>query len=335
VLRRKLPLSLSPRILSLLVFFAVVGLHQYSFYLRESTWAQHPYLLPFLAKSWAQADGVLSGRLMFESFLNSSLMGMLGLIFFGIIHPTWRPQILKALQRSSSNGVPLIAASACVGIIIGIVEATSIANDFSSLIKTVVESSLFLALVGIMVGSIILGMGVPSVVCYLLMATLMGAFQIEHSFPAVEAPNYLQQLNPEIYRQECERVQERFSDAVSMAEQMFFDQLTGLVDHLVERMSGTEDGKPKTFRDSTIGNLQDFFERFRQLNIGSNSELEELVERAESIVEGVDPQQLRNNQNLRQHVATQMSTVHANLDGLLVDRPRRNIIRSNQRSESE
>lgn len=175
VLRRKLPLSLSPRILSLLVFFAVVGLHQYSFYLRESTWAQHPYLLPFLAKSWAQADGVLSGRLMFESFLNSSLMGMLGLIFFGIIHPTWRPQILKALQRSSSNGVPLIAASACVGIIIGIVEATSIANDFSSLIKTVVESSLFLALVGIMVGSIILGMGVPSVVCYLLMATLMGA----------------------------------------------------------------------------------------------------------------------------------------------------------------
>ena len=32
--------------------------------------------------------------------------------------------------------------------------------------------------------------------------TLIGAFGIEHSFPAVEAPEYLRQLNPEVYRQE-------------------------------------------------------------------------------------------------------------------------------------
>ena len=102
-------------------------------------------------------------------------MAMLGLITFGIIHPKWRPQVLTALKRAASNGIALIAASACVGIIIGIVDATSIDNDFSEAIKSVVESSLFLALVGIMIGSIILGMGVPSVVCYLIMATLMGA----------------------------------------------------------------------------------------------------------------------------------------------------------------
>ena len=122
-------------------------------------------------------------------------------------------------------------------------------------------------------------------------------------------------------------MQARFTEAVEQAEQMFFDQLAGLVDHLVERMSGTEDGKPKTFRDTTVDNLNEFFARFRQLNIGGNAELEELVERAESIVSGVQPQQLRDNASLRQHIATQMSTVQANLDGLLVDRPRRNIQR--------
>ena len=92
-------------------------------------------------------------------------------------------------------------------------------------------------------------------------------------------------------------------------------------------MTGTEDGKPKTFRDTTVDNLNEFFARFRQLNIGGNADLEELVERAESIVSGVQPQQLRDNASLRQHIATQMSTVQANLDGLLVDRPRRNIQR--------
>jgi hypothetical protein len=161
-------------------------------------------------------------------------------------------------------------------------------------------------------------------------ATLIGAFGIEHSFPTVESPDYLRRLNPELYRQECQRVQAQFSEAVSMAEQMFFEQLSGLVDHLVERMSGTEDGRSKTFRDSTVENLNEFFSRFRQLDIGSSDQLQELVHRAQEIISGVDPQQLRDNNSLRQHTATQMSTVQASLDQLLVDRPRRNILRRNK-----
>ena len=44
-------------------------------------------------------------------------------------------------------------------------------------------------------------------------------------------------------------------------------------------------------------------------------------------MQGVEPQQLRDNATLRQRVATQLSTVQSSLDGLLVDRPRRNILR--------
>ena len=40
---------------------------------------------------------------------------------------------------------------------------------------------------------------------------------------------------------------------------------------------------------------------------------------------------LRENTNLRQQVATQLSAVGATLDGLMVDRPRRNLLR--RRSE--
>jgi Asp-tRNA(Asn)/Glu-tRNA(Gln) amidotransferase C subunit len=157
-------------------------------------------------------------------------------------------------------------------------------------------------------------------------ATLVGAFAIEHSFPSVEVPEYLQQLNPAVYRQECERVQTQFSDAVAMAEQMFHEQLKELVEHLVERLSDN-DGKAKTFRDSTITNITDFFGRFRQLRIGSNEELEQLVELAQSIVGGLEPQRLRDNQTLRQQIASQMANVKSSLDGLVIDRPRRNIIR--------
>ncbi len=109
----------------------------------------------------------------------STLVGTFGLLAFGLAHPAWRPAIMKALSSSAKNGVSLVAASACVGIIIGIVQQTGIATDFSASIKGVVETNLFLALIGITVCSIILGMGVPSVVCYLLMATLMGSLLSE------------------------------------------------------------------------------------------------------------------------------------------------------------
>ncbi len=112
-----------------------------------------------------------------------------------------------------------------------------------------------------------------------------------------------------------------------MAEEAFLSELAKLVSHLTDRLSGSEDGKPKIFRDSAVENLRGFFERFRALNVGSNEQLDELVGQCQQIVQGVQPQDLRDRQSLRQHVSTQLSSVQSVLDGLLVDRPRRNILR--------
>ena len=143
----------------------------------------------------------------------------------------------------------------------------------------------------------------------------------------MEPPDYLQQLNPELYEQECQRVQARFDEAVKLAEEAFIAELAKLVSHLTERLSGQEDGKPRVFRDSMVENLTEFFGRFRQLNVRSNEQLDQLVADAQRVIHGVDAQDLRDNQGLRQHVATEMSRVQSVLDGLLVDRPRRNILR--------
>ena len=159
-------------------------------------------------------------------------------------------------------------------------------------------------------------------------ASLRGLFDVQYEFPSIEPPDYLRQLNPELYRQECQRVSARFDEAVQLAEQAFTDELAQIVSHLCERLSGSEDGKPKTFRDSSVENLTEFFERFRHLNIGGNEQIDSLVNQVQGIVRGIRPQQLRDQQSLRQHVATELSAVTSVLDGLLVDQPRRRIIRS-------
>ena len=157
--------------------------------------------------------------------------------------------------------------------------------------------------------------------------SLSGLFDIAYDFPSVEPPDYLRQLRPELYEQECDRVTARFDEAVKLAEEAFTSELTNLVSHLTERLAGNDDGKPKIFRDSAIENMQEFFQRFRQLNVGSDAQLDELVNQCQQIVRGIEPQQLRDRVGLRQHVATELSGVQSVLDGLLVDRPRRNVLR--------
>ena len=95
--------------------------------------------------------------------------------------------------------------------------------------------------------------------------SLLGLFDVEWDFTAFEPPDYLRQLSPELYRQECQRVQARFDEAVRLAEEAFLSDLAKLVSHLTDRLSGSEDGKSKIFRDSAVENLRGFFERFRQL----------------------------------------------------------------------
>jgi hypothetical protein len=163
--------------------------------------------------------------------------------------------------------------------------------------------------------------------------SLVGLFALDWDFPSVEPPDYLLQLNPSLYEQERRRMMSRFEEAITMAEQAFTEELGKLVGHLVERLDGTADGKPKVFRDSAVSNLQEFFQQFRMLNVRSNAELDRLVGMAERMVRGVTPQRLRDSQSLREQVVSELSAVQKSLDGLLVDRPRRRILRTARTEE--
>ena len=157
---------------------------------------------------------------------------------------------------------------------------------------------------------------------------IRGLFHVEWDFPSIEPPSYLMRLNPEIYQQEQDRVARRFEEAVTLAEQAFVSEFARLVSHLTERLGSGPEGARQIFRDTAVTNLVTFFERFKQLNVGSNQELDRLVEQAQELVRGVTPQGLRDDDGLRRHVAAQFSQVQATLDGLMVDRPRRRIIRA-------
>jgi len=120
----------------------------------------------------------------------------------------------------------------------------------------------------------------------------------------------------------------RFEEAVKLAEEAFTGEFGKLVSHLVERLTPGPDGHAKTFRDSIVSNLDDFFKQFRGLNVGSNQQLDDLVDHAQKLLRGVRPDQLRADGNLRQQITSQLAHVQGTLETLLVDQPRRRILRT-------
>jgi TRAP transporter 4TM/12TM fusion protein len=79
-----------------------------------------------------------------------------------------------AMTEAAHGGVPLIVAASCVGIVLGVVTLTGVGSRLPAVLLALAQNNVIFALILIMISTIILGMGLPSAVCYLLMATLIG-----------------------------------------------------------------------------------------------------------------------------------------------------------------
>jgi TRAP-type uncharacterized transport system fused permease subunit len=79
-------------------------------------------------------------------------------------------RFLDALAESADNSIMISCACAAAGIIIGIVLMTGIGTKITTLVALISAGSIWLALPIVMVASLLFGMGLPTVVCYVLLA---------------------------------------------------------------------------------------------------------------------------------------------------------------------
>lgn len=151
------------------------------------------------------------------------------------------------------------------------------------------------------------------------------SFALAWDFPSIDPPAFLKELQPEIYEAECRKAEAKLGLAVELAEQAFVQQFQHLVTHLVDRLKGDVDGKAKVFQNSSVENLNTFFEQFRQLDLGSNAKLQQLVTQAQAAVGGITAGELRDNPDARTTVQAALSQVAGEIDGLMVNKPDRHI----------
>lgn len=82
-------------------------------------------------------------------------------------------QILKGLENGAYTALPVIVILALAGIVVGMVTLTGLGLMMSSVLIELAHGNLFFLLFLTMIASIILGMGVPPVAAYILLAILV------------------------------------------------------------------------------------------------------------------------------------------------------------------
>jgi TRAP transporter 4TM/12TM fusion protein len=108
------------------------------------------------------------------SWGDALIVGMAVLCVVGIFSRAWSPLLQRLFRSTAEGSIPLIVAAASVGVIVGLVSRTGIGTAVPQAIIPLAAGNLFLGLVAIMTCSLVLGMGVPSAVSYMLLATIIG-----------------------------------------------------------------------------------------------------------------------------------------------------------------
>ena len=155
--------------------------------------------------------------------------------------------------------------------------------------------------------------------------SLAGLFRISVDYPALEPDPSLVQVSNTLYQRECRKIKSRFEEAVTLAEQSFAAEFRKLIEHIVTRLQGLNDGTSKQFREENLTQPAVVLRAVPPVVHRQQHELERLVEDAKQAVAGYRPDWLEDSQPLRDVVRGSLEQVQAALDGLMVARPKRKI----------
>lgn len=96
-------------------------------------------------------------------------------------------QIVGVFRSAACSAVDVACACACAGIITGIFQLTGLGTKLSSIIITFSFNKLFLALILTMLASLIMGMGLPTTACYIILAIMVAPALVQMGLSKIAA----------------------------------------------------------------------------------------------------------------------------------------------------
>jgi TRAP transporter 4TM/12TM fusion protein len=114
--------------------------------------------------------------------MKSAIYAMIAAVMVSWVRKSTRmdlKKILKTLERGVRSSLEVAMACACAGIIIGVFNLTGFGVRLSSMLIEIAQGSLLALLALTMCSSLVLGMGLPTTACYIILAVLVAPAMVK------------------------------------------------------------------------------------------------------------------------------------------------------------
>jgi len=159
---------------------------------------------------------------------------------------------------------------------------------------------------------------------------LEASFYVSYRYVSLETPEKLEDISASIFQREKERVSQMWDSAAENVRDLLRFSLQETVDKLTCALKPSEDGSRKRLAKSTVSNLVEFLAMFDMRNITDDKELEAVVNKCKSVLEGVDLTNIKKNEEIKNRVLTSLGEVKADMIALSVKKPVRKITISSE-----
>ncbi|MDF2645658.1 MAG: conserved hypothetical rane protein [Paenibacillus sp.] len=154
------------------------GLHPEELPSRKEVLQKLYLLIPILA--------IIGFLMLGMSPMRSAIYGILSVIVVGAVRKATRmsfKDILSALEDGARSALGVVAATACAGIIVGVITLTGIGLKFANGLLELAGGMLLPTLILTMLASLVLGMGTPTTANYIITSTIAAPAIIALDYP--------------------------------------------------------------------------------------------------------------------------------------------------------
>lgn len=151
------------------------------------------------------------------------------------------------------------------------------------------------------------------------------AFRFDVQLWELSTPGSLRTIDRALYEREAAKMQNVWEEARQTITQVLLQEFRDMTARMAERLTPSPDGTQRVFRDSLIGNLQEWLDIFDKRALTDDQELVSFVRKARAMVSGINPEVIRDSDGLRADLARDMQALSQQLDVAIVTRPGRAI----------
>lgn len=151
------------------------------------------------------------------------------------------------------------------------------------------------------------------------------AFSFSAQIWELSAPGQLAAISRDLYQRELIKLDNMWAEASQQISAVLLQEFKKLTSHLSEKLQPGVDGKAKTFRNTTVTKLTEWLALFSARNLTTDEELVTLINKARGLIQGVDPENIRDSEALRKDLATAFQEITKEVDEQIINRPVRAI----------